>query len=116
MSGQVFELNPVSHLTTGAVGQPGQRVFYLQAASGAEVVTLIVEKLQVEALAQSITQLVDELYEKFPDLTRAEPAYRADRMTLRTPLDPALINSTNLAAFRSKPRHSRFRLGSFHNS
>ena len=89
MSGQVFELNPVSHLTTGAVGQPGQRVFYLQAASGAAVVTLIVEKLQVEALAQSITQLVDELYEKFPDLTRAEPAYRADRMTLRTPLDPA---------------------------
>lgn len=89
MSGQVYELNPVSHITTGAVGQPGKRVFYLQAVHDTEVVTLIVEKLQVEALAQSVTRLIDELYEKYPELTRAQPAYRPERMALRTPLDPA---------------------------
>lgn len=89
MTGQVYELNPVSHITTGAVGQPGQRVFYLQAVREAEVVTLIVEKLQVEALAESVTRLIDELDEKFPDLTPAQPAYRPESMGLRTPLDPA---------------------------
>ncbi|MBL8058708.1 MAG: DUF3090 domain-containing protein [Anaerolineales bacterium] len=89
MPGQVYELNPASHITTGAVGQPGQRVFYLQALQGAETVTLIVEKLQVEALAQSILQMVEELYEKFPDLARVEADYRAERMTLKKPIDPA---------------------------
>lgn len=89
MSGQVYELNPVTSITVGAVGQPGKRVFYLQAARGPEIVTLIVEKLQVEALAQSIVQMIDELYEKFPSLERARADYRADRMALQTPLDPA---------------------------
>ena len=26
-----LDLNPVSHITSDAIGQPGQRVFYLQA-------------------------------------------------------------------------------------
>jgi uncharacterized repeat protein (TIGR03847 family) len=89
MPGQVYELNPVTHITTGAVGQPGQRVFYLQASRGAETVTLIIEKLQVEALAQSITQMITELHEKFPDLSRAEASYQPERMALKLPLDPA---------------------------
>jgi uncharacterized repeat protein (TIGR03847 family) len=89
MPGAVFELNPVSHITTGYIGQPGQRVFYLQAASGGETVTLIIEKVQVEALAQSIVQLLDELHQKFSNLSRAESGYRAERMALQVPLDPA---------------------------
>jgi uncharacterized repeat protein (TIGR03847 family) len=89
MSGQVYELNPVTHITAGAVGQPGQRVFYLQAVGTAETVTLIVEKLQVEALAQSITQMVAELRQKFPGLAEAEAGYRPEAMALKVPLDPA---------------------------
>lgn len=89
MSGPVYEVNPAAHITTGAIGQPGKRVFYLQAADRNATVTLIVEKLQVEALAQSIAQLMDELHEKFPNLQRTEVAYRADRMALQMPLDPA---------------------------
>jgi uncharacterized repeat protein (TIGR03847 family) len=89
MSGTVFELNPVSHLTAGYIGQPGKRVFYLQATRGLQVVTLIVEKLQVEALAQGIQQFAAELKEKIPDLPEVKPNYRPDRMALKVPLDPA---------------------------
>ena len=45
-----FEISEVDHLTTGAIGPPGQRVFYLQARQGAQVVTLRLEKAQVAAL------------------------------------------------------------------
>lgn len=86
---QVYELNPVSHITTGYVGQPGKRVFYLQAERGSQVITLIVEKLQVEALAQGITQMLTELQEKDPDLPPAVSTYRPQVMALKMPLDPA---------------------------
>ncbi|MEZ5136901.1 MAG: DUF3090 family protein [Acidimicrobiales bacterium] len=37
--------------TVGAVGEPGERVFYLQATQAADVLTLRLEKQQVAALA-----------------------------------------------------------------
>lgn len=89
MPGTVYEFNPVSHITAGAIGQPGQRVFYLQATHNDETVTLIVEKMQVEALAQGIGEFVRELHEKITDLPQAHVDYRPDRMMLRVPLDPA---------------------------
>lgn len=88
MAGTVYELNPVTHITTGFVGQPGKRVFYLQAMRGPEVVTLIVEKLQVEALAQGVIEFLNELQEKFPELPRIVADYQPDQMELRKPLDP----------------------------
>ena len=39
-----FEIPEVDHLTAGAVGPPGQRVFYLQAGHGEQVVSLRLEK------------------------------------------------------------------------
>ena len=89
MAGAVFELNPVAHITSGYIGQPGKRVFYFQAVKGREVVTLIVEKQQVEALAQGIEQFLGELREKFPDLPDAASDYAPERMALKIPLDPA---------------------------
>lgn len=89
MAGTVFELNPVNHITTGYIGQPGKRVFYLQASQGPQVVTLVVEKMQVEALAQGLDEFVKDLAEKFPDLPEAASTYPAEQMKLRVPLDPA---------------------------
>jgi uncharacterized repeat protein (TIGR03847 family) len=89
MAGALFELNPVRTITTGFIGQPGQRVFYLQAADEKDVVTLIVEKQQVEALARGIEQFVEELREKFPDLAEASADYNPAQMTLAVPVDPA---------------------------
>ncbi len=89
MAGAVYELNPITHITSGFIGQPGKRVFYLQAFKGREVVTLIVEKQQIEVLAQGIEQFVAELKEKSPGLPDASPDYATDQMALKIPLDPA---------------------------
>ncbi|MBL8046409.1 MAG: DUF3090 family protein [Anaerolineales bacterium] len=89
MAGTIYELDPVSSITTGYIGQPGKRVFYLQAAREDQTVTLVIEKMQVDVLAQSIQQFMDELKEQFPNLPEATLNYRPERMHLRVPLDPA---------------------------
>lgn len=49
------------HFTTGTVGPPGQRIFYLQVAEDGRVATFKVEKQQVAALADSIEELLTDL-------------------------------------------------------
>lgn len=56
-----FDLPETDHLTTGAVGPPGQRVFYLQAARGATVVSLRLEKTQVAALCRFLQTMLADL-------------------------------------------------------
>jgi uncharacterized repeat protein (TIGR03847 family) len=89
MAGNVIEVNPVKSITTGFIGQPGQRVFYLQAQGDDDTVTLIVEKQQVEALATGIEQFLTELSEKFPELSEASPDFKQTAMKLSVPVDPA---------------------------
>ena len=89
MASTHIELNPVKSITTGFIGQPGKRVFYIQAHGSREVVTLIVEKQQVEALATSIETFLEELHEKFPALVEASASFDPAAMTLTLPLDPA---------------------------
>ncbi|GMR09556.1 MAG: DUF3090 domain-containing protein [Anaerolineae bacterium] len=82
------ELNPVSRITTGAVGPPGKRVFYIQARKGSELVTLIVEKHQVQSLAIGLEEFLDELGDRLPELSEASADYSSDEMGLEQPLDP----------------------------
>jgi uncharacterized repeat protein (TIGR03847 family) len=58
-----FELETPDHFTTGAVGPPGQRVFYLQARQAGRLVTLRCEKEQVRALAEYVSGLLAKLPE-----------------------------------------------------
>jgi uncharacterized repeat protein (TIGR03847 family) len=55
-----FDMRP-ERFTTGTVGVPGQRIFYLQGAVGDEVVTLRLEKQQVAALAEYLAGIVADL-------------------------------------------------------
>ncbi len=76
-----FELNPVSRIIVGAVGPPGQRTFYLQARQARSLVTLIVEKVQVQALAERLLEVLP-----------AAPAAvvpEADELNLEEPLAAA---------------------------
>lgn len=56
-----FELPSADRFTVGAIGPPGQRAFYLQARLGDQLVTLKIEKQQVGALAQLLTELLEDL-------------------------------------------------------
>jgi uncharacterized repeat protein (TIGR03847 family) len=54
----VIELDPVDRITAGAIGDPGERVFYLQGRRAEQLVTLLVEKQQVELLATSLVEIL----------------------------------------------------------
>ncbi len=85
----MLDYNPVSRITIGAVGQPGQRMFLLQANQGSSTITLKLEKEQAQTLASSILELLDELDEKYPRPTgKFDQPLTADLM-LHEPLDPA---------------------------
>jgi uncharacterized repeat protein (TIGR03847 family) len=85
---EVYDLNPITHITTGAVGEPGNRTFYLQAKEGHRLVTLLCEKQQIAAMAMGIEQLLEQIAQKDPALTgRGDEVLDVD-MSLDEPLEP----------------------------
>jgi uncharacterized repeat protein (TIGR03847 family) len=71
-----FEFGKPDLFTAGAVGPPGQRVFYLQAREGKDLVTLKCEKEQVRALGEYLARLLERLGPVPPapdDLALLEP-------------------------------------------
>lgn len=58
---QSFELLTPEYFTCGAVGAPGERVFYVQARQGRRLVTLKSEKEQVRVLGEYLAELLDKL-------------------------------------------------------
>jgi uncharacterized repeat protein (TIGR03847 family) len=89
MTRQFFDLNPVSHITADAIGLPGQRIFYLQASQGDTLVTLILEKEQVQALAVSVEQMLAELEKRNPQSVGSLQLINQYDLVLREPIEPA---------------------------
>jgi len=56
-----FDLREPDRFTAGAVGEPGARVFFLQAVEGTQVVSLRLEKQQVGALGQYLQGVLNDL-------------------------------------------------------
>ena len=88
MPNEIFDLNPITHITAGAVGEPGNRTFYIQARQGSQLVTLLCEKQQVAALALGVEQLLEQLAEKDPELAGTLDTALDVGMELEQPLDP----------------------------
>lgn len=84
-----YDLDQVTRITASAVGEPGHRTFYVQARQGRQIVSLIAEKEQVQALAQHIEQFLDELTEKNPLLSSPDEFLLVSDMNLEEPLEAA---------------------------
>ena len=73
-----FEFTDPDLFTAGAVGPPGQRVFYLQAREGGHLASLKLEKQQVAALADYLADQLADAPDVGPppslDLALVEPA------------------------------------------
>jgi uncharacterized repeat protein (TIGR03847 family) len=80
-----MDLGPVDRITTDAIGEPGARVFYIQARAGVELVTVIVEKQQVQLLAASVLELLEDVPGADPP---TEAASEGPAMALEEPIDP----------------------------
>lgn len=94
---QVYDLNPVERITTDAIGEPGKRVFYLQARKELRLVTLICEKEHVAALALAIDQLLLSLAGDDADAVVEPDPIIDGGMDLELPLEPAFrVGQVNL--------------------
>ena len=73
----------------GAVGQPGERSFYLQASDGSRVTSVSLEKFQVSQLAERLDELLDEVLRRTSGsatVPTAAPAALTDDGPLELPL------------------------------
>jgi uncharacterized repeat protein (TIGR03847 family) len=77
-----MELGNVDKITADAVGEPGLRIFYIQARRADELVTILVEKQQVQLLAASVLELMANL-----DLETGTGPGESD-MSLEEPVEP----------------------------
>ncbi|HZD02013.1 MAG TPA: DUF3090 domain-containing protein [Actinomycetes bacterium] len=82
------DLDPVTRLTADAVGVPGQRTFLIQAASGTDQVTLLVEKEQVRVLAERVIAWLPELAADRPEDPEEVREAEAAELGLSEPLEP----------------------------
>jgi uncharacterized repeat protein (TIGR03847 family) len=75
-----YDFESPDFFTTGTVGTPGRRTFYLQAREGGRVVTLKLEKEQIGALAEYLAKLLADLPAPGPlpqDMALLEPVAEA---------------------------------------
>lgn len=88
MPGEEIDLQPVTHITTDAIGQPGKRVFYIQGWQATRTVTLIVEKIQIQSLAIGLEQFLAEVQQRYPEIDDAPGDFDEERMHIHPPVDP----------------------------
>jgi uncharacterized repeat protein (TIGR03847 family) len=87
MTHQVYAFEPPERFVAGTVGEPGERVFYLQARGAGRVVSVGLEKVQVSLLAEKLDELLGEAHRRF-GLTLPEiDAMTPDNEPLDTPVD-----------------------------
>jgi len=83
-----LELKPLIVSPWMPSANPASVYFIFRATKDEQVVTLIVEKLQVQSLAMGLEQFMADISEKFPDLPEASPAYIESEMHIEPPVDP----------------------------
>jgi len=77
-----MDLGPVDRITADAIGEPGMRTFYIQARTGTDLITVIVEKQQVQLLATSVLELLADVDRE------TGPGPGDDELELEPPIDP----------------------------
>jgi len=85
MTSRVLLFDPVERFVAGTVGQPGERTFFIQARQGSRLISVSLEKSQVQALADRLTYMVREI--KQSDPTIAIPRLTRDDAPLETPIE-----------------------------
>jgi uncharacterized repeat protein (TIGR03847 family) len=88
----MFYFDPPDRFVAGTVGEPGARTFFLQARKASQVVSVVLEKVQVQVLAERLDQLLDELEER--GVTEATIPDSADTAPLDEPLVEAFRATT----------------------
>lgn len=86
MTHQVHVFEPPERFVAGTVGPPGERTFFLQARGGGRLVSVALEKVQVQLLAEKLEELLTEAHRRF-GVELPEAAAASDNDPLDTPVD-----------------------------
>jgi uncharacterized repeat protein (TIGR03847 family) len=61
MARRIYDFGLPDRFVTGTVGEPGDRTFFLQARRGGALVSVVLEKIQVQVLAERMALLLAEV-------------------------------------------------------
>ena len=100
-----YDFDPVDSASAGALGEPGKRTFMIQGRKQDALIGILVEKQQIELLANQSIEFLDSLSSEFPEEEVAtpqdfeiagtvepiEPLFRAQSMGLIFDPDSQLI-------------------------
>ena len=87
MSRVIHVFRTPDRFIAGTVGQPGERAFYLQAVQEARVVSVLLEKQQVQVLSERIGALLEEVARRFGADVPEETEDVGDLHPLTTPVE-----------------------------
>lgn len=86
MPHQTYSFSDPERFVAGTVGEPGQRTFFLQAREGPRLATVLLEKEQVQALAERMDELLDQVVRRTGG-SAPVPALPPDDLDDTEPLD-----------------------------
>jgi uncharacterized repeat protein (TIGR03847 family) len=83
---QIFLFDPPERFVVGTVGQPGERTFFLQARQGEQVISVALEKVQAQVLAERLDELLDEVRRRGGEVPTLAPSELDDVGPLDQPI------------------------------
>src|SRR5204863_9428822 len=92
MTRRLFIFDPPDRFVAGTLGMPGSRTFFLQARRAGQIVSVVLEKVQVAVLAERLGVLLDELESR--GITPATNGAIADASPLDEPINETFRATT----------------------
>ena len=86
MPRRIYDFRVPDRFVAGTVGQPGNRTFFLQARKGSALVSVVLEKVQVQVLAERLALLVAEVARRGVQVPEALAPSDDDTAPLGEPL------------------------------
>ncbi len=86
MPRHIFDFGVPDRFVTGTVGEPGHRTFFLQARKGSALVSVVLEKIQVQVLAERLSLLLAEVARRGAHVPEALAPSDDDTAPLGEPL------------------------------
>lgn len=83
---RIFDFDDPDRFVTGTVGPAGERTFFLQAAQGTRLASVVLEKVQVALLADRVVALLAELRRRGLLVDQGDEAAGDDERPLDEPL------------------------------
>lgn len=88
MSDHQHIFQPATILRLNAIGVPGERTFFLQGGDPTNLVTLLIEKVQVQMIAVGAIRILNQIEDEQPEINKTSSDFVEAEMQLVLPIDP----------------------------